>query len=61
MNISNWEDNIDNKTECSEYDSKSTKEAAINRNVRQQKGLLDDSSDGDTKLPWYLDRNGVKD
>ena len=42
MNISNWEDNIDDETKVSEYDSEITEEAARNRNVRQHKGLLDD-------------------
>ena len=48
INISNWEDNINDKTKNSECDSKSTEEAARNWNVRQPKGLPDDSDDSIT-------------
>ena len=48
MNVSNWEDNINDNNEDSKYDSNSTKKAARNRNVRQPKGLLDDSEDSIT-------------
>ena len=48
QDINNWENDINSDNEGSKYDSESTEEIAGRNNVKQPKGLLNDSKDSIT-------------